>query len=424
MLKRGVVSMAIAAVACSAVAQQLKAVTYAAGFSSPMEMVQDPSQSGTQYVVERAGRIRVFQNGSIRSNDFLNITSLTTTASERGLLGLALAPDYASSGNAYIYYTDTNGDVQIKRYTRSAGDPFSLDPTTVHNVITIPHPNFGNHNGGSIQFGPDGFLYAGVGDGGSENDPSNNAQNPNLLLGKMIRIDPAHDDFAADPNKNYAIPSTNPFANGGGPVTALGEIWAFGYRNPFRFSFDDPAHGGNGGLIVGDVGQDQFEEVDYEPTLKGGRNYGWRQREGAHSSGLGGASAYTPLTDPVFEYAHNGQGKAIIGGRVYRGAALGAGFQGRYFFGDEVAGKVWSIGLTYDANGEATASGLIDHSADLGSAIGTPVSFDTDSNGELYMVNLTGGTISRIEAVPEPGSIAFLGMSLIALMRKKAHKRL
>lgn len=379
---------------------QLQAITYVSGLSSPLAMIQDPTRPDTQYVVQRAGIIKVVQNGVVRATNFLNITSLTTTAGERGLLCLALAPDYPSSGQAYVYYTDTSGNIQIKRYTRSASDPLTLDPASVQNVISVAHPGQNNHNGGTIVFGPDGFLYAAFGDGGGGYDPNNNAQNPNLLLGKMIRIDPRTDDFPADATRNYAIPPSNPFANGGGPVIAMGEIWAFGYRNPFRFSFDDLTHGGNGGLIVGDVGQDLWEEVDYEPANHGGRNYGWRQREGANTSGLGGSSAYLPLTDPIYNYFHTGGASmAITGGYIYRGAGLGAAYQGRYFFADEVTGDLWSLHLAYNANGEATASDLQDHTAELGAtAIGNTAAFATDANGDIYVVNLTGGKISMIAA--------------------------
>lgn len=397
MFRRGTWPMVVLAIAVSACAQ-LRAITYVSGLSSPMAMIQDPTRPDTQYVVQRAGLIKVVQNGLLRTTNYLDISALTTTAGERGLLCLALAPDYATSGFAYIYYTDTSGNIQIRRYTRSSVDPLTLDPATVRNVISVAHPSFSNHNGGTLVFGPDGFLYAAFGDGGSANDPNNNAQNPNQLLGKMIRIDPSGDDFPADTTRNYAIPPTNPFANGGGPIPAMGEIWAFGYRNPFRFSFDDPAHGGNSGLVVGDVGQNAWEEVDYEPAGIGGRNYGWRQREGAHNSGLGGASAYLPLTDPIYEYFHTGGASmAIIGGYVYRGVGLGAAFQGRYFFADEVLGTVWSINLSYNANGEATASDFQDHTAALGAtAIGNPASFAVDGNGDVYIVNLTGGRISMI----------------------------
>ncbi|HTQ09558.1 MAG TPA: PQQ-dependent sugar dehydrogenase, partial [Fimbriimonadaceae bacterium] len=396
MSRRGFLALAALVAAVPAFAQ-LRAITYVTGLNNPMYMVQDPTRPDTQYVLQRSGEIKVVVNGAIQATDYLNLTSLTTTDGERGLLSMALASDFATSGYAYIEYTDTSGNIEIKRYTRSTSNPLTLDPSTVHNVITIPHSMYDFHNGGTIAFGSDGYLYCGVGDGGPEYDPNNNAQNPNLLLGKMIRIDPSSDDFPSDDTKNYAIPPTNPFANGSGPVSALPEIWAFGYRNPFRYSFDSPGLGGNGGLVVGDVGQDAWEEVDYEPAAHGGRNYGWKQREGLHDSGLGGTSAYTPLTDPIYNCPHNGQSSAIIGGYVYRGAGLGPAFQGRYFFADDEQGKVWSMALSYDANGEATGSDIQDHTSELGtSAIGNPSAFGEDSNGDLYVINLTGGSISMI----------------------------
>jgi glucose/arabinose dehydrogenase len=241
-------------------------------------------------------------------------------------------------------------------------------------------------------FGPDGFLYIGMGDGGSGDDPQNRAQNPNELLGKMLRIDVNVPD--ADP-VGYRIPSDNPFV-GGQPVAARQEIWAFGVRNPWRFSFDDPARGGNGALVIADVGQNRHEEIDYEPRGHGGRNYGWRIREGMHNEVTTQPAAYLPLTEPIFEYDHS-VGQSITGGFVYRGKALGAEYQGRYFFADFVQGRVWSLALTIVENGEASASDLREHTSALGgSALGAVSSFGLDADGELLLVRYASGTISRI----------------------------
>jgi glucose/arabinose dehydrogenase len=258
---------------------------------------------------------------------------------------------------------------------------------------------FSNHNGGHLAFGPDGYLYIGLGDGGSGNDPDHRAQNPNDLLGKMLRLDVNVTDADV---AGYRIPPDNPFLGGNG---ARDEIWAFGLRNPWRYNFDDVARGGNGALIIGDVGQRSWEEVDYEPAGSGGRNYGWRNREGAHDNVLTRPLAYQPATDPVFEYDRS-FGASITGGFVYRGNALGAAYRGRYFFADFVSGRVWSIALTIVAGGEARASDRREHTAELGGAavLGNISSFGVDADGELYLVNYSG-TIVRISgAITAPST--------------------
>ena len=244
-------------------------------------------------------------------------------------------------------------------------------------------------------FGPDGFLYIGMGDGGSSNDPAHRAQDPNSLLGKMLRIDVN----VADANtKGYRIPPSNPFG-AGNTVTTLGEIWAFGLRNPWRFAVDDPALGGTGALLIADVGQNEWEEINYEPANTGGRNYGWRNREGAHDRINTRRPAYRPLVDPIQEYGR-GFGSSVTGGQVYRGSTLGPEHAGRYFFADFISGRVASIGLATDpVTGTVTATDLQDHTADLGgaAAIGSLSSIDIDSRGELYLVDYPGGRILRLE---------------------------
>src|SRR5581483_7379111 len=211
--------------------------------------------------------------------------------------------------------------------------------------------------------------------------PENRAQNPNELLGKMLRIDVNVPDSDA---VGYRIPPDNPFV-GGQPVVARQEIWAFGLRNPWRFSFDDPGRGGTGALVIADVGQNRYEEIDYQPRGRGGRNYGWRIREGAHNNVTTQPAAYLPLIEPIFEYDHS-VGQSITGGFVYRGKALGAAYQGRYFFADFVQGRVWSLALTVGDNGEASASDLREHTGELGgSALGAISSFGLDPDGELLL---------------------------------------
>jgi glucose/arabinose dehydrogenase len=354
----------------------LRSEQYATGFSLPVAIVQDPTNAALQFVVEQGGRIRVVNGGD--------------------LLGLALAPDYAASGRFFVNFTNRDGHTVVARFRRSV-DPVAADPGSRFDlriggapVIVQPYPN---HNGGHLAFGPDGYLYIGLGDGGSGNDPQHRAQNPAELLGKMLRINVNVGD--GDPN-GYTVPPDNPFLANALPGVRP-EIWSFGLRNPWRYSFDDPARGGTGALIIGDVGPGAFEEIDYEPRGRGGRNYGWRNREGAHDNVTTLPSAFLPLIDPIHEYPRS-QGQTVTGGFVYRGTALGPSFVGRYFFADYVAGRLWSIGLSIAASGEAAASGLVDHTAEVGgtSVLGNISSFGVDSRGELFVLNYSAGRVLRI----------------------------
>ena len=233
-----------------------------------------------------------------------------------------------------------------------------------------------------------------MGDGGSGKDPFHLAQTPSTLLGKMLRID-VH--VPEGDSTGYRIPPGNPFSGASG----LPEIWSFGLRNPWQFSFDDPARGGTGALLIGDVGQSAWEEIDYEPPDRGDRNYGWRNREGAHDNVTTLPPAFLPLVDPIFEYDRTA-GQSIAGGFVYRG--IGPTYYGRYFFADCVRGRVWAIGLTIDPSGEATASGAIEHTADLGgfAALGNISAFGVDAAGEHYIVSYSLGRIIRIVHPPRP----------------------
>ena len=312
----------------------LRSRVYASGFTAPVAFVQDPLDRSVQFVVEQAGRIRAVRAGTVQPTDFLDVRGVVLSGGERGLLGLAFAPD-TSSGRFYVNFTDRSGDTVIARFRRSA-DPLVANPASrfdlrfggVGSAPTIAQP-FSNHNGGHLAFGPDGYLYIGLGDGGSGDDPDHRAQNPQELLGKMLRIDVNVADTHAI---GYQVPADNPFV-GGRPVAARPEIWAFGLRNPWRYSFDDPARGGTGALVIGDVGQSAFEEIDYEPSNRGGRNYGWRNREGAHNNVTSRPAAFLPLVDPIHEYDRL-SGQSVTGGYVYRGRALGSAYAGRYFFAD------------------------------------------------------------------------------------------
>jgi glucose/arabinose dehydrogenase len=388
----------------SSAAVQLRAVVIAQGFNQPLGFVQDPVDASVQYVVEQGGRIRVLDRGVLRANDFLDVSSVIVSGGEQGLLGLAFAPDYAASGRLYVNFTNRSGDTVIARFKRSAADRLVADSGSRFDLLwptgerLIRQP-FTNHNGGGLAFGPDGYLYIGLGDGGSGNDPGNRAQDGTTLLGKMLRIDVAVPD--GDP-RGYRVPPDNPFVSGRA-VAALPEIWSFGLRNPWRFSFDDRRRGGTAALVIGDVGQNAYEEIDYEPAARSGRNYGWRLREGAHPNLAGPPPAFSPLIDPVFDYDHSA-GICVIGGFVYRGAALGSLFFGRYFFAD-LLGRVWSLGLTVNrTTGEATLRDVAEHTAELGGVgeLRTISAFGVDADGELYIVNQSAGRILRIASTADP----------------------
>ena len=320
--------------------------------------------SGRLFALVRSGSIRVIQNGRLLGAPFLDITrQVTSRGTEQGLLGLAFHPHYAQNGFFYINYIDLNGNTVIARYHVSS-DPNRADPASAQVVLRVQQP-FPNHNGGSVVFGPDGYLYLGLGDGGSEGDPLLNGQNTQTLLGKLLRIDVDH-------GSPYSIPPDNPFVNGGGRP----EIWAYGLRNPWRFSFDSAT----GDLYIGDVGQDKYEEIDYLPAgSRGGVNFGWSLREGFHPY-KGVPPAGVTLTDPVFEYDHS-QGCAVMGGYVYRGKALPA-WQGVYLFGDYCSGNVW--GLIREPDGKWVGKVMFQ----TGLAITT---FGVDEQGEIYLADQRGG---------------------------------
>jgi glucose/arabinose dehydrogenase len=385
------------AVALRIVAQApLRMRVYATGFTSPLAFVQDPADRSVQFVVEQAGRIRAVRDGVVLDRDFLDLRGSVVSGGEQGLLGLAFSPDTASR-RVFVNFTDRSGNTVVARFQRSAADPLIADPSSRFDLrwstgLAFVRQPFANHNGGNLVFGPDGFLYIGLGDGGSGDDPDHRAQNPAELLGKMLRIDV---NVADGHPSGFVVPPNNPFA---GATNTRPEIWDFGLRNPWRYAFDDPGRGGTGALVVGDVGQNRFEEIDYEPRGRGGRNYGWRNREGAHDYVTSRPPAFTPLVDPIFEYDHS-VGASITGGYVYRGAGLGADYQGRYFFADFVRGRVWSIGLIADpVTGEGRASGLLEHTAELGGTaqLGNVSSFGVDSDAELYIVSYSRGIVFRL----------------------------
>jgi len=383
---------------------QLQLQTYVSGLTLPVGFVQDPSNPSIQYVIEQGGRIRTIVSGTLLTTPFLDVSSLISCCGEQGLLGLAFPADYGTSRRFYINYTNTAGNTVVARYLRSASNALLADPTTrfplrwggVSTEILQP---FSNHNGGHIAFGPDGFLYIGMGDGGSGNDPQNNAQNATSLLGKMLRVDV---NVALTDSNGYRIPPTNPWVSNS---AIRPEIWAAGLRNPWKFSFDPIALGGIGSLIIGDVGQGNWEEIDYEGRGCGGRNYGWRDFEGNHPNPTPLVPVPVPLMPgangsslaPIVEYPHS-VGFSVIGGVVYRGAALGPSYWGRYFYGD-LNGRVWSVVLMpFECGGLTDGSPPIEHTEQLGGIGATAflTAIGTDAVGEMYLVNYSTGTVLKM----------------------------
>ena len=322
------------------------------------------------FIVEKGGKIKIYQNGALLPTAFH--TQTVTTSVERGLLGLAFEPGYASTQRFYIYWTGTSGLINITRLGPKAGDPNQADPATATTLLTITHTE-SNHNGGWLGFGPDQFLYAAVGDGGSQGDPNCNGQNIASRLGKILRIDPIG-------QVTYTVPTTNSFSAGQDPV-----VWAWGLRNPWRNSFDRLT----GDLYIGDVGSGTWEEIDFVPAgSTAGLNYGWNRREGPVSSGLSNCSDNPPYVSPVLAHDH-GVGNSITGGYVYRGAKY-PWLQGKYFYADYGAGKVWIA---------TQASPGVFYSSQLTSNFGanTLSSWGEDAAGELYLVNING-TVYRLDS--------------------------
>jgi cysteine-rich repeat protein len=357
----------------------LGSIRVASGLSSPVHITAPRLDPNRLFIVEQDGRIRIIKNGVLLATPFLAIEGRVGCCGERGLLSLAFHPDYENNGFFFVYYTDNGGDVQISRFSVS-GNPDQANAGSELSLLTIEHSTFGNHNGGQLAFGPDGYLYAAIGDGGSGGDPFEAGQDDTTLLGKQLRIDV--DDMTIP-----AVPPSNPNAGAGLP---LGLIWAKGLRNPWRFSFDR----GTGDLYIADVGQNAVEEVDFQPAAStGGLNYGWDIFEGS--------TCYEPLplfptcpapptgyTMPVTEYSH-AQGCSITGGFVYRGCRM-PDMHGTYFYSDLCSAFI----RTFQGVSGGVAQNEQDRTADVapggGLSIGTPVSFGEDARGELYISDYDG----------------------------------
>jgi quinoprotein glucose dehydrogenase len=342
-------------------------------FDRPIVVTYAKDGSNRVFVAAQKGQILVFPNDPAveEASVFLDISSKVVYAdkqNEEGLLGLAFHPDYKKNGEFFLYYTTTDAPLTsvISRFRVSKDDPNKADPTFEEEVMRIKQP-FWNHNGGTIDFGPDGFLYVALGDGGAANDPMKNGQNLSTLLGSILRIDVDRKDEGL----GYSIPKDNPFIN---QKNARPEIWAYGLRNVWRFAFDRET----GTMWAGDVGQDLWEEIN---IIKKGGNYGWNIREALHPFPPNSQSSTKDMIDPIWEYHHT-VGKSITGGTVYRGKKL-PGLKGYYIYADYVTGLVW--GLKYDDKSKAvTANRLIQHNK-------LPImSFGEDADGELYLTTTFG----------------------------------
>jgi len=369
-------SLPVAGTPASPVPLALERVAF--GLDRPLYLTTAPGQPGRLYIVQQGGQIRIQENGTVVETPFLDLsTQIGNNRGERGLLGLAFHPEYESNGRFYVNYTDSTGATTVALYCRYADDEYRADPATAEILLTIPQP-FSNHNGGMLAFGPDGYLYIASGDGGSGNDPENNGQALDTLLGKILRID-------VDGESPYAIPADNPLIAIGG---ARAEIWAYGLRNPWRMSFDRAT----GDLWIGDVGQNALEEIDFQSASStGGENYGWRNREGTMCR-PGETNCNLPgAVDPIYEYSQEGN-QSVTGGYVYRGNAI-PDLVGTYFFADYIAATVYTIAR----DGETVT--VVNETENLNDGLFTLsniASFGEDENGELYIVDYGAGAIYRI----------------------------
>jgi glucose/arabinose dehydrogenase len=334
----------------------------AEGLDGPVALTSPPGDPRL-FVVEQSGRIRIIADGNLQQTPFLDIAGEISSGGERGLLGLAFHPDHASNRRLFLYFTAPNGDIRI---AEARADGSRADPASLRVLLTIPHREAANHNGGWLGFGPDGLLYAGIGDGGGAGDRRGNAQNPASLLGKILRLD-------VDGATPYAIPASNPFAKGGGAP----EIFAMGLRNPWRNDFDGET------LYIADVGQNEWEEISTITTADAGANLGWNVME-AHACFRAESCDPSGLVPPIHAYDHD-LGCSITGGFVYRGSAIPA-LQGRYLFSDYCTGPLMSLRLEAGSATDITVSE---------GSFGNVTSFGEDSAGELYILT-ADGTVSRL----------------------------
>lgn len=343
----------------------------AAGFEQPLGAVSAFDGSGRLFVVEQTGRIEIVRGRTVAPEPFLDLSRLVSTGGERGLLGLAFHPRYRTNGRLFVNFTDVAGDTVVAEFARSASDPDRADAASMRVLLRIEQP-FPNHNGGHLAFGPDGYLYIATGDGGSAGDPLGNGQNTSSLLGKILRVDVDR----VEPPRAYGIPPDNPFAGGGGAP----EVWAYGLRNPWRFSFDPV----RGKLWIADVGQDEIEEVNRVSAGAPGLNYGWNVMEGDRCFEPSEGCDRAGLVLPVTTYTH-ADGCSVTGGFVYRGERYPV-LRGGYFFADYCSGYLW--GLAAGARRGTQAVRLLESGRSV-------TSFGLDEQGELYVVD-HGGELLRL----------------------------
>lgn len=350
-------------------AQSVELLRVPGNVTNPVAITNAGDGSERLFVTEQRGRIVIISNNMAVPTPFLDIQSLVGCCGERGLLSVAFHPQFVSNGFFFVYYTDLSGGTVVARYTRSSSDPNRADPGSAVVILRVEQP-FSNHNGGPLKFGPDGYLYIGLGDGGSGGDPGNRAQNLTTLLGKILRID-------IDNGSPYAIPSDNPFlAN----TSARPEIWSYGLRNPWRFTFDRST----GDMFIGDVGQNVLEEINFEPAGQGGANYGWRRMEASRCFDPATNCNDGTLVLPILEYSH-ADGCSVTGGYRYRGSRYPS-ISGRYFYADYCSGKIWMA--TQGGDGVWTSRVVVESGMQV-------TSFGEDEKGELYLVEV-GGRIFRI----------------------------
>jgi glucose/arabinose dehydrogenase len=345
--------------------------TVVEGLDFPVWLTSPP-EDPRLFVVEKGGRVVIVEDGSLLATPFLDLRGQVSTGNEQGLLSLAFHPDYAANGRFFVNLTDPAGDTRVVEFRVSAGDPDRADPASARVVLAIDQP-FSNHNGGLVLFGPDGMLYVGMGDGGSGGDPRGNGQDLGTLLGKLLRLD-------VDGGHPYAVPADNPFVDRPG---ARPEVWAYGLRNPWRFSFDRET----GDLYIADVGQNQFEEVNAVRGAGRGLNYGWNVMEGGHCFEPSDGCDRSGLTLPVTEFDH-GDGCSVTGGFVYRGSAI-SDLRGTYLFSDYCSGFVRGFRF---ANGQAGSGRRFPELEPSDNAV---TSFGQDADGELYLLT-AGGSVHRI----------------------------
>ncbi len=367
-------------------------VRVANGLSRPVLVTAPDGDLDRLFIVEQRGVIKILKGGSVLARPFLDIQSIVDdNGNEQGLLGMTFDPDFATNRLFYVYYT-TNGSPRdfsdVVRYEATVADPDSADATTAFSIARVPQ-DFSNHNGGTIDFGPDGYLYWGLGDGGSGGDPNNTAQNPMEKLGKMLRMDPYGDDFPNSSRNNFAIPPDNPFV---GDPNVFDSIWALGLRNPYRWSFDRLT----GDMYIADVGQNVWEEIDFQPASSpGGENYGWRCYEGDHAFNLGGCGPIGDYVFPIHEYSHGQDGFScsITGGYVYRGADIPE-LYGSYFYADYCSDQIYTMEVV-----GGVMQNLQRRTSELapggGQVINGISGFGEDGRGEMYIVDL-GGEVFKI----------------------------